>query len=391
MVSINPQNKQNPSIVTLFLSFFRLGLTAFGGPAMVAYINKMAVEKHKWLDEATFKDGVVICQSVPGSTAMQTAAYVGLRVRNVIGALATYIGFGLPAFVLMLILSEFYVSSHNLPKVISLFSGLQVIVVAIVARAAFSFGKSAIKSYPEFFITAISGILLWIGISPFIVIFVAALAGIMLFKRSDTSKAFSHVKKDPQFFRHLAVIISILFLVLAGLYLLDKELFKLTLLMFRIDLFAFGGGFAALPLMLHEVVGVRGWMDSKTFMDGIALGQVTPGPITMSTTFVGYLLRGFPGAIVATLAIFTPSFLMVVFVTPVFDKLKSSPYFLGVTRAIYASFVGLLCFVTVKFAFAVPWNTPKVLLGIIALIALLKDIDILYVVLTGAIISIFVF
>ena len=143
--------------------------------------------------------------------------------------------------------------------------------------------------------------------------------------------------------------------------------------------------------MLHEVVGVRGWMDSKTFMDGIALGQVTPGPITMSTTFVGYLLRGFPGAIVATLAIFTPSFLMVVFVTPVFDKLKASPYFLGITRAIYASFVGLLCFVTVKFAFAVPWNPAKVLVGLIALIALLKNIDILYVVLIGAIISIFIF
>ena len=160
---------------------------------------------------------------------------------------------------------------------------------------------------------------------------------------------------------------------------------------FKIDFFAFGGGFAALPLMHHEIVGIRGWMDSKTFMDGIALGQITPGPITMSTTFVGYLLRGLSGAIVATLAIFTPSFLMVVLITPFFDKLKGTPYFLGTTRAIYASFVGLLGFVTIKFAYAVSWNVPKILLGLIALAALLKKIDILYVIFAGALISWFAF
>jgi len=99
---------------------------------------------------------------------------------------------------------------------------------------AFSFGKSAIKSYPEFFITAISGILLWIGISPFIVIFGAALSGIMLFKRSDTSKVLPYVKKDPQFFRHLAIIISILSLVLIGLYFLEtKLLLCLTFILFQ--------------------------------------------------------------------------------------------------------------------------------------------------------------
>jgi len=387
-----PSNQQhsNPSIPSLFWSFSRLGLTAFGGPAMVAYIKKMAVDRHKWMDEATFKDGVVLCQSIPGSTAMQTAAYVGLRARNILGAFVSYIGFGLPAFILMLILSAFYASSHNMPKVVSLFNGLQVIVVAIVAQAAFSFGKSMLKSYQDIFIPIISAILLWIGISPFIVILGAALAGIIFFKNSNAPKAFNQDKKDTRLFKKITLIVLILSLALTGLYFFDRNLFKLALLMFRIDLFAFGGGFAALPLMHHEIVGARGWMDSKTFMDGIALGQITPGPITMSTTFVGYLLQGLPGAVVATLAIFTPSFLMVILVTPVFDKLKGSPYFLGATRAIYASFVGLLCFVTVKFAYAVPWNAIKVLLGLMALVALLKKVDILYVVLSGAIISIFI-
>jgi chromate transporter len=387
-----PSNQQhsNLSISSLFWSFFRLGLTAFGGPAMVAYIKKMAVDRHKWLDEVTFKDGVVLCQSIPGSTAMQTAAYVGLRARNIFGALISYIGFGLPAFILMLILSALYTSSHNMPKVISLFSGLQVIVVAIVAQAAFSFGKGMVKSYQDLFVPIISGILLWLGISPFIVILGATVAGIMFFKKSDAPKVSNQVKKETRLFKKIILIVLILSLVLTGLYFFDRNLFSLAALMFKIDLFAFGGGFAALPLMHHEIVGVRGWMNSKTFMDGIALGQITPGPITMSTTFVGYLLYGFSGAVVATLAIFTPSFLMVILVTPFFDKLKGSPYFLGATRAIYASFVGLLCFITIKFAYAVPWNATKVLLGLVALVVLLKKVDILYVVLAGAVISIFI-
>jgi len=240
-IQISQNNRNSPSISNLFLSFLKLGLTAFGGPAMVAYIKKMAVDRHKWLDEATFKDGVVLCQSIPGSTAMQTAAYVGLRARNIFGAFASYVGFGLPAFILMLILSVFYASSHNMPKVVSLFSGLQVIVVSIVAQAAFSFGKSMVKSYRDFFIPVISGILFWRGMSPFIVILGAALAGIVFFKRSDTPKTYNDVKKENQLFKQISLMVMIPFLFLLGLYFFDKNLFRLAALMFKINFFAFGG------------------------------------------------------------------------------------------------------------------------------------------------------
>jgi len=387
-----PGSQQNtrPSIAGLFWPFLRLGSTAFGGPAMVAYIKTMAVEKYKWLDEATFKDGVILCQSIPGSTAIQTAAYVGLRARNISGAIASYIGFGIPAFILMLILSASYVGTHNLPGVISLFNGLQVIVVAIVARAAYTFGKNMVQSYRDIIIPVISAILLWASISPFIVILAAALAGITIFKKSSTVAVFSPPPKDKRLFKNIALMLALLSAAMAELYFIDRELFKLALLMFRIDLFAFGGGFAAMPLMHHEIVAARGWMSSKTFMDGIALGQITPGPITMTTTFVGYLLRGLPGAIVATLAVFTPSFFMVIIVTPFFDSLKGSPYFLGATKAIYGTFVGLLCFITFKFGYAVPWDAARIILGLAALAALYKKADILYVVLFGAVISIFV-
>ncbi len=179
--------------------------------------------------------------------------------------------------------------------------------------------------------------------------------------------------------------------MLIGLYYTNTKLFSLAILMLKIDTFAFGGGFASIPLMLHEIVEVKGWMDSRTFMDGIALGQITPGPIVITATFVGFIISGITGAVVTTIAVFTPSFLILVTVTPFFDRLRNSVLFLKATKGILASFVGLLFFVTVKFALAVPWDVAKVLLGVVVLAALIKKVNILSVVLIGAIVSLLLF
>jgi chromate transporter len=136
--------------------------------------------------------------------------------------------------------------------------------------------------------------------------------------------------------------------------------------------------------MLHEVVAVRGWMTSATFMDGIALGQITPGPIVITASFVGYLVQGIAGAVAATAAIFTPSFFLVVGLAPVFDKLRASPWFARAIDGILASFVGLLLFVLINFTMAIPWDAVRVTLGAAAFAALMRKVDILYVVPAGA-------
>lgn len=382
---------ERPTIIQLFLSFLRLGLIAFGGPAMVQYIKELSVNRNKWLDEQTFKDGVVLTQSIPGATAIQMAAYVGLRTKGILGALFSYIGFGLPAFILMLMLSALYERSHNISQIISLFNGLQVIVVALIANATYSFGRGILKIYRDIFISAMSALLFWLGISPFIVIIGAALTGIVFFRDISFTISSTHGKKSNLWLKQIALLLLILLIGLSVLYAADIKLFKLAAIMLRIDLFAFGGGFASLPLMLHEVVSVRGWMDHKTFVDGIALGQITPGPIVITATFVGYLLYGLLGAVVASIAIFTPSFLILVSVTPFFDRLKTSSYFQKATKGILASFVGLLFYVALKFAMAVPWDIIRILFGLIALALLMKKWDVLYVVLISAAVSIFVF
>ena len=387
-----PRSSPSPSAAAIFGSFLRLGITAFGGPAMIAHIREMSVKRNKWLTEETFKDGVVICQSLPGATAMQMAAYVGLRAGGVRGAIASYAGFGLPAFLLMLALAVFYSGSRELPLVVSLFQGLQVMVVAIVANATFHFGRDIGKKPEDLVLAGVAAALFWVGVSPFAVIVGAAIAGVFLFK--DPALPPSSAKKEGDAGKVPRPIV--VFMILActgvvGLYFADRKLYRLAVIMLRIDLFAFGGGFASLPLMFHEIVNAMGWIDGKTFMDGIALGQVTPGPIVITATFVGYLVRGFPGALVATAAIFTPSFVVLVAATPFFDRLKSAKYFSGTTRGILASFVGLLFYMTIRFAVAVPWEPSKVLFGIAVVFALARKMNILHVVLIGSALSIVIF
>lgn len=140
--------------------------------------------------------------------------------------------------------------------------------------------------------------------------------------------------------------------------------------------------------MLNQVVHVRNWMDSKTFMDGIALGQVTPGPIVITATFVGYQIAGLLGAVIGTIAIFSPSFLMVLITVPYLDRLRNSLLFRRALRGVLASFVGLLLAVTVQFALAASWTSRSVLLALGGFVALRLRIDVLWVVLIAAGVSI---
>ena len=379
---------QIPSLLNLFLRFIRLGLTAFGGPSMVAYIRKLAVEQQHWLDDESFRDGVVLCQMIPGATAMQAAAYVGLRARGVRGAAASFIGFGLPALGLMMVLSALYSQARTLPVVVAAFRGLQVIVVAIVANATVSFGRTSLKTWRSILLALVAATLFGLSMNPIFVIAIAALLGIVFQDRQFTPRA----SVSPMGMRRSAR--PLLFLIAAAasgfvlLFFIQRTLFDLAALMFRIDLFAFGGGFASIPLMFHEIVEVRGWLDSPTFLNGIVLGQITPGPIVITATFVGYQLYGLVGGLIATVGVFLPSFLLVTGTAPYFDRLRRSRYFNQAIGGVLCSFVGLLLTVTVRFAGAISWDVLRLLLAGTAFIALLRKVDILWVVLIGAMLSI---
>jgi len=202
---------------------------------MIAHIKEMSVRVNEWLTEETFKEGVVICQSVPGATAMQMAAYVGLRVRGVRGAIASYAGFGLPAFLLMLALAVFYTGSRELPLVVSLFRGLQVMVVAIVANATFTFGRDIGKKPSNLVLAGVAAALFGLGVSPFAVIVGAGIAGAVLFRDAPPPPPSGNREGDAGRVPRPVILIAILACAgVAGLYFSDRKLYHLAALMLRI-------------------------------------------------------------------------------------------------------------------------------------------------------------
>lgn len=387
----NQHADHSPSLRRLLTSFLRLGITAFGGPAMIAYIRKMAVENNKWVDDESFRDGVALCQTVPGATAMQMAAYVGLKVRGLWGAMACYVGFGLPASVFMLALSAAYAGAHALPAVVSLFSGLQAVIVAVVANATISFGKNSLKNWKSMLIALVAAGLFGLMVSPVLIIILAGVLGMLLNGRHPVARNSLHSKSIGHTAIPLLLSLLASAVCLALLFFFRKELFYLALLMCKIDLMAFGGGFVSVPLMFHEIVEVRSWMDATTFLNGIVLGQFTPGPIVITATFVGYLVYGILGAVIATVTIFLPSFLILVGIAPWFDRMRSSQWFMRAVGGILCSFVGLLFTVTIRFGLNVQWDWPHLVLAAAAFAALILKLDILWVVLAGGAISALVF
>ncbi len=370
----------------IFISFLKLGMVAFGGPAMVANIREMVVVKRNWIDSKTFNAGIALCQTIPGATAMQTAAFSGFKLRGVPGALASFTAFGLPAFIFMLILSIIYSKTSSLPQVISIFSGLRAAIIAIIAHSAFTFARTSLNNYKDvLFAVAIVGLYL-LGINPFIVIVIASLAGMLILRTKimsgDVVQAESKLSA-----RYFLVIILLTAAGLLYLYFSNTGLFNIAVIMLKVDLFAFGGGFNSLPLLYHEIVEARGLLDNTTFMNGIALGQITPGPIVITSTFVGYLTHGVIGAVVATTSIFLPSFLMVILFTGYFEKLNRNVYFNRAVRGIFISFVGLLIYITIQFSSQMHWNVFSILLALAAYVALMFKIKIQWVVIAAVLCS----
>jgi len=378
----------SPTLPQIFLTFLRLGATAFGGPAMVAHVRAMAVQRKGWLTEADFRNGVALCQTIPGATGIQSCAYVGLRLRGVRGAAASFTGFGLPAFLLMAGLSELYVQYRGLPDASLAFASLRALVVALVAHAAVSMGRTYLKGWQDVLFVPVATAMLWMGISPVLVVLCSAALGIVLPRREDRDQKRAGLANATFPLRPVLIIASAAVLGLFVLFLVDRTLLDLSLLMVKVDLFAFGGGFSSLPLMLHEVVDVRHLMDHKTFMDGIALGQITPGPIVITATFVGFLTHGLFGGLVATTSIFLPSFLMLILTAPFFSWFNSFPLFRKGISGVLCSFVGLLAITSIKLGLAVAWDIPRAAIAAAAFIALMLRVSLPWMIIGGVLIAV---
>jgi chromate transporter len=365
----------------LFRAFFRIGLTAFGGPAMIPHIRKLAVDTRGWLTEADFKTGLAVCQAIPGATVVQLAAYVGLRLRGLAGAVVAFVAFASPAFLLITMLSALYFRFQNLPRLLTAFDGLKALVVAIVLSAALDFLIKYVRETRDKVLALGAALAFTAQIHPVLILICVAVAGLCILPPPGTA----HPKTARGANLGAAIrLTGYLGLGYALLWLLRPDLFRLAAVMMGIDLVAFGGGFAALPVMLHEVVIRMDWMNQAVFMDGIALGQITPGPIVLTSAFVGFAQAGLLGAMAGALGIFTPSLLLLVWTVPVCDRLLGSRLFRKALRASLASLGGLMVAVATTLGAGQDWGLDSALLALAAFVALRRNLDILWVVLGGA-------
>jgi chromate transporter len=357
---------------------------------MVQYLRETLVDKKRWLLPDTFTKGLVTCQSLPGAIVVNLASYCGYQIRGLSGLVVAFCAFLLPSFVLMLLFASFYKESRDLSLVKSAFNGLEVVVVAIVINAAWRFCSDRIKGdIPAILLAAISSTMLMLRTSPLLVIALTGLIGMLIYTKGSMATFKGDVKGIT--LRDTALI-TLTFLMSYGfIYLFWNHVFDLSNRMTKIALLSFGGVYTALPIMYHEIVESMGWMDSKTFMDGIALGQVTPGPILINATFVGYIKEGLIGAVAATFAIFAPGPVLLSLAMPFIDKIEASPYFKGATKGMIAAFAGLLIFVAIKFALAVHWDLLKALFFGIAFLWLIWKNNVLIVALVGAGLSMLLF
>jgi chromate transporter len=377
---VDMEEKREPTYFELFRAFFHIGLTGFGGLAITAHIRKHVVDKREWIDAENFDSGLALCQVIPGAIVMQLVAYIGLKIKGIPGAVISFFAFGLPSFLIMFLLSVLYEHSRNITGVEAVLRGLRIIIVAIVANAAFIFGKKNISNRNDLLIAILAAVMFLAHFHPLLVLLISAFMGLMITKKKTGKPAQIIQTRTFWFF---AVLLLLVLASTGVLYFISREHFTLASLMLRIDLLSFGGGLAAMPVMYHELVDLFHWVNEQTFMDGVILGQVTPGSIIIAATFFGYVHLGVPGSLLATICVFTPSFLILMGLMPFYDKLRSYPQFDRIINGILCSFVGLLAIVTYRFSLDVQWSMIRILLAVGAFALLLRKVDIIWVLLGG--------
>ena len=386
-----------PSLSTLFIKIFKLGSTAYGGPAMMGQIKQTIVNEYSWLKEEEFFRGMALCQLIPGATMVQMVTYVGFRLRGFWGALFSAIAFILPAFVAIVILSALYFNLRTIPFVNALFKGLGAIVVAIILNASITLGKSILKDWKVILISILSFLGSFFRLNILLIFVLAGVVAILLRPKTSKSKAVSVPEmlaeggKRGGVFLLLGLLAVLIFVFLLLSYLIHPQLTSLCFSLSKIGALAFGGGFTMIPLIQYEVVDQFQWLTTKEFLDGIALGQITPGPIMITATFIGYKLSGFLGGLVATIGIFSPSFFILILLIPYYDRLKGVEIVRTIEQGILGSFIGMLGLVLYNFGRAAFVDIPSVILTAAAFYALLKKISLPYILLIGGILSILVF
>ncbi len=320
--------------------FLKLGTWGFGGPvALVGYMHRDLVEHKSWLTEEEYKEGLALAQLAPGPLAAQLCIYIGFVHYGLLGATLAGIAFILPSFIMVVLLGMAYRLFGGLAWMQAVFYGVGAAVIGIIGMSAY---KLTVKSISKFEFSAVKAKwLLWlfyiVGVAVTVItqkeeilLFLACGIGYML------------VKAPPQWIKKPAALPAVVFIG-AGFWKYDgKTLQQMGLFFLKAGAFVFGSGLAIVPFLHSGVVKQFGWLNERQFVDAVAVAMITPGPVVITTGFIGYLVAGFPGACIAALATFLPCYLFTVALAPSFKKIAKNTSIKAFVEGITAVVIGAL-------------------------------------------------
>ena len=365
---------------SIFLRFLKFGALAWGGPAaQIDMIRRECVEEERWVSDETFKKTLAVYQVLPGPEAHELCVYFGRLRGGKLGAFLAGLGFMLPGFVLMFALSALYVEADIADRLDEVFYGLKAAVGALLARALVRLSRNFLSDLP-LVVIAIAAFALALGLS---VSFVLVLLGAGLAYELWTN-ASRWTRRAAAFSPGPLVALGAVASVGLGL---EGEILLEGL---KTGLLTFGGAFTAIPYLQEAAVEDHGWLTDEQFVDGIALGGVLPAPLVIFSTFVGYLGGGATGALLMTLGVFLPAFVLPIFLhrqlVAISENPRVRPFLLGVAAGV----IGLIAAVAVEIIETSVVDVPTGLLAVGAFLVLNRwhgKLTVLYVVLGCGIIG----
>ena len=366
----------------LFWTFLKIGSTAFGGyMALISVVQNYLVDRKKMLGNTEILDGISLATILPGPAAVNVVAYAGYRINGILGAAVCATAVILPSFLLILLLSHLYFTWGELPAISNVFKGFIPAVAAIIVATAYNMGSKTLKTKTEFTIAIVALFLLTFAggfYSTIAIILTSGLAGLLFFKsRSDNGSQPTDTGDGAGNKGFPKVILAFLALPAAAMILPLTNIgatitAKLFLTFAGMSVLLFGGGFVFIPMIQEIVVDTYGWVSNKEFIDGIAMGQITPGPILISATFIGYKMSGLPGALAATIGIFLPPALLMIVSTHFLDKLKKSAVVTAALAGIRCGVIGMIAAASIVVIQSAEQNWISAAIFLAALIALMK-------------------
>lgn len=338
--------------------FLLLGVTGFGGPAAhIALMRREFIERRGWLTDAELLDLIGLTSIIPGPNSTELAMLIGRRRAGTAGLVVAGLAFIVPAALIVTALAWLYVTSREAPQVDALLAGVKPVIVVIIAAALIAFARDLLRS-PLAVLVAIGAAAAWglLGVNELLLLALGAATVVVLRRLWSPSSLIALLPPS---------------IAGSGLAAADRvDLAVLAAVFLKAGALLFGSGYVLVAFLEGDLVHRLGWLTQAQLLDAVAIGQVTPGPLFTTATFIGYLLLGIPGAVVATAAIFAPAFVLAGLVAVVADRVRHRPLTAALLDGLNAAALGLLAAVSVELARTAIVDVSSALIGVGAAIGL---------------------